>query len=66
MAPTEILARQHYSSFKHEFDKVKILVVTCGAMKKERLKILKGLEEGNISVVIGTHALIQEDIKFDN
>jgi len=68
MAPTEILARQHYSSFKHEFDKVNIpCCLLVGAMKKkERLKILKGLEEGNIPVVIGTHALIQEDIKFDN
>ena len=67
MAPTEILARQHYASFKHEFDKVKIpCCLLVGAMKKkERLNILKGLEEGNISVVIGTHALIQEDIKFD-
>ena len=67
MAPTEILARQHYSSFKNEFDKVKIpCCLLVGAMKKkERLKILKGLEEGKISVVIGTHALIQEDIKFD-
>ena len=68
MAPTEILARQHYSSFKNEFDKVMIpCCLLVGAMKKkERLKILKGLAEGNISVVIGTHALIQEDIKFNN
>ena len=65
MAPTEILARQHHSSFKQEFDRVKIpCCLLIGAMKKERLKILKGLEEGKISVVIGTHALIQEDIKF--
>ena len=66
MAPTEILARQHYLSFKKEFDKVNI--PTCllvGKMKKmERDPILKGLQKGKISIVIGTHALIQNDVKF--
>ena len=66
MVPTEILARQHYASFKNEFEKVN---VTCcllvGKMKKnDRNKILKGLAEGKISVIIGTHALIQEDVEF--
>ena len=66
MVPTEILARQHYMSFKNEFGKVN---VTCcllvGKLKrKDRNKILKGLAEGKISVIIGTHALIQEDVEF--
>ena len=60
MAPTEILARQHYSSFKNEFDKVNIpCCLLVGKMKKtERFAILKGLKEGKISVVVGTHALL--------
>ena len=67
MAPTEILARQHYSSFKNEFDKVNIpCCLLVGKMKKtERFAILKGLKEGKISVVIGTHALIQDDVQFN-
>ena len=66
MAPTEILARQHYLSFKNEFDKVNIpSSLLVGKMKKmERDPILKGLQNGKISIVIGTHALIQNDVKF--
>ena len=66
MAPTEILARQHYLSFKNEFDKVNITSsLLVGKMKKmERDPILKGLQKGKISIVIGTHALIQNDVKF--
>ena len=66
MAPTEILARQHFSSFKTELDKVKIsCALLVGNMKKKiRKSILNGLSSGKIGVVIGTHALIQEDIIF--
>ena len=66
MAPTEILASQHFKSFKDELTKARI---TCcllvGKMKKkDRLDVLSNIENGNISVVIGTHALIQEDVVF--
>ena len=66
MAPTEILARQHYHSFKEQLNKVKI---TCsllvGKMKRsDRDPILSGLDKGDISVIIGTHALIQDDVCF--
>ena len=66
MAPTEILASQHYNSFQKELSKVKI---TCclliGKMnKKERTKIVDNVENGVISVVIGTHAIIQDDVRF--
>ncbi len=66
MAPTEILARQHYLSFKNEFDKVNIpSCLLVGKMKKtDREPILQGLQKGKISIVIGTHALIQDDVKF--
>ena len=64
MAPTEILARQHFHSFEEQLNKVKI---TCsllvGKMRKsERDKIISGLKNGEISIVVGTHALIQKDV----
>ena len=68
MAPTEILATQHFNSFKTIFDKVSIPVaLLVGNMKKgARNEILEGLEAGKIPIVIGTHALIQDDVNFKN
>ena len=68
MAPTEILATQHYHSFKTELGRANIpCVLLLGNMKKsERIPILDGLENGKIPVVIGTHALIQDDVIFKN
>ena len=68
MAPTEILARQHYQSFKKQLEKINIPCgLLIGNMKKsERNPLLKGLLNGNLPIIIGTHALIQDDIKFKN
>ncbi|MFL2983593.1 MAG: ATP-dependent DNA helicase RecG [Candidatus Neomarinimicrobiota bacterium] len=68
MAPTEILAKQHLSSFKKHLDKINLpCALLVGKMKKsDRAKILSGLDKGGISVVIGTHALIQKDVSFRN
>ena len=68
MAPTEILARQHFQSFKEQLDKVNIpCALLLGKMKKkDRSPIISGLKNGNIPIVIGTHALIQEDVGFHN
>ena len=68
MVPTEVLARQHFNAFKEELDKVNI---SCGLLvgnmkKKNRTNIISGLKNGTISVIIGTHALIQNDIVFKN
>ncbi len=67
MAPTEILAHQHYESIKAMFDKINIpCALLIGQMKKsERQKILVGLESGTVPIVIGTHALIQDDVHFN-
>jgi len=67
MAPTEILAYQHYESFQKELSKARI---TCclliGKMnKKDREIIIDNIEVGTISVVIGTHAIIQDDVTFN-
>jgi ATP-dependent DNA helicase RecG len=68
MAPTEILAEQHYISFKEWCDKVQITcaLLTGSKTKKSRAPIYDGLEKGKIQLLVGTHALIQEDVKFQN
>ena len=66
LAPTEILAEQHYRSFKALSSQVHIsmALLTGSTPKKERLSILAGLKSGDLSMVIGTHAIIQEDVGF--
>jgi ATP-dependent DNA helicase RecG len=66
MAPTEILAHQHYEVFKKYADIAKIpSALLVGNIKsKERKLILDGLKTGKISIIIGTHALIQKDVDF--
>ena len=66
MAPTEILARQHFYSFEEQLNKVKITcALLVGKMRKtERVKIISGLKNGEVSIVVGTHALIQKDVDF--
>ncbi|HOS58914.1 MAG TPA: ATP-dependent DNA helicase RecG [Syntrophorhabdaceae bacterium] len=65
MAPTEILAEQHYLSVHRFFDEVDIPVVLLrGGLGKERKNIIEGISKGDVSVVIGTHALIQKDVQF--
>jgi ATP-dependent DNA helicase RecG len=68
MAPTEILATQHYHSLKallkNEF--VSIALLTGSTKKKHRKIIATQLETGHLSILIGTHALIEEPVKFKN
>lgn len=68
MAPTEILAQQHYASIKALLEKMDIPVaLLTGSIKgKERKEILKKLEDGTIQIVVGTHALIEGTVKFKN
>lgn len=68
MAPTEILANQHYSEIKKvlkDYDlNIKLL---CGSTSdKEKASIRKELNEGTIQIVVGTHALIEDNICFSN
>ncbi len=66
MAPTEILAEQHYKTLKAFFadSKIKIELLTGSTSKKEKLRIKSELADGSIDVVIGTHALIVDDVSF--
>ncbi len=68
MAPTEILAVQHYNNLKELLKNTDISVelLTGSTTKKDKQTIYKGLEDGSINIVIGTHALIQEEVKYHN
>ena len=68
MAPTEILAEQHYLTFQKILKKLKVpvAVLTSSTKAPERKKILAGLADGSISIIVGTHALIQDDVQFKN
>ncbi len=66
MAPTEILAEQHYLTIHRVFEGMGIpLTFLRGNMGKERREVLEGIKKGKIRVAIGTHALIQEDVEFE-
>lgn len=67
MAPTEILAEQHYLNLKPLLEAVglKAVLLTGGGKIKERKEKLKQLETGAAQVAIGTHALLQKQVKFD-
>ena len=67
MAPTEILATQHYNLAKKIFgSNIKIKILTGKIGFKDRKILLKDLKEGKIDLLIGTHALFQDKIKFNN
>lgn len=68
MAPTEILAQQHYkgiSKLLKEMD-IPVALLTGSVKGKERKEILKGLAEGTIKIAVGTHALIEDAVTFKN
>lgn len=66
MAPTEILAKQHFETFKKDLQPFGIKVaLLCSSLKQsEKKKTQKDLAKGEIQVLIGTHAVVQEGVKF--
>ena len=66
MAPTEILAVQHYEEAKKIFSKYKlnIALLTSNTSNKDKKTIYEELENGKIDLIIGTQALIQENVKY--
>ncbi|OOS00954.1 ATP-dependent DNA helicase RecG [Canicola haemoglobinophilus] len=66
MAPTEILAEQHAANFQRWFEPLGIKVGwLAGKVKgKSRQAILEDMAQGNVQMVVGTHALFQEDVEF--
>ena len=67
MAPTEILAVQHYLSVKDKFEKlgVRVELLTGSFKGKTKQKLLDSIKEGEVDIVIGTHALIEENVEFE-
>jgi len=68
VAPTTLLCRQHYKVFKERFENTDLKIAQLSRMvsKKEALEVKKGLENGTIDIVVGTHALLSESVKFKN
>ncbi len=68
MAPTELLARQHFEGLKQEFDKhhIKVALLTGSMTEKAKKEVLNQLELGDIQILVGTHALIQPTVIFKN
>ena len=66
MAPTEILAKQHMESFKNFFEGtgIRVEVLTGSSTKKEAREILEDLASGQVDILIGTHALIEDRVEF--
>ena len=68
MAPTEILATQHYetvSNMLHELG-ISVALLTGSTRKKERETIHQGLQDGSLQILIGTHALLEDVVTFKN
>ena len=68
MAPTEILARQHFATFTRMLDGlgVRVAVLTGSSRQRERRKALLGIASGEVQILIGTHALIEDRVQFAN
>lgn len=68
MAPTEILATQHFENFKKLFAStdVRVALLTGSVKAGEKKEIKRALCNGEIDLIVGTHALIQNDVEFEN
>lgn len=68
IAPTEVLAIQHYENFLNTFKDINynVVLLTSNTSKQDKLKIKKDLLEGNIDILIGTHAILEDSVEFNN
>ena len=68
MAPTEILAQQHYETISNELSEMDINInILTGSIKtKARRELLEELENGDVQLLVGTHALLEDKVKFNN
>ena len=68
MAPTEILAVQHFNNIRDllKDTPINVELLTGSVLKKDKEQIYKELKDGTINIIIGTHALIQEDVTYNN
>ena len=68
MAPTEILARQHYATLTRLLDglTVRVAILTGASKARERRAALEGVASGEVQLLVGTHALIEDRVRFAN
>lgn len=68
MAPTEILARQHFATITRMLEgmDVKVAILTGSSKAKERRLALEGIASGEVDILLGTHALIEDRVQFAN
>ena len=68
IAPTEILAQQHYNSIKNSVEglKINVEILTGSTTKKERISLFDDLKSGQINILIGTHAVLEDKVIFKN
>lgn len=68
MAPTEILARQHFATIGRMLEgmPVRVAVLTGASNARERRAALAGIADGSVDILIGTHALIEDCVRFSN
>ena len=68
LVPTTVLAQQHYATFSERLDPfpVRVEVLSRFRTPKEQQEVIQGLEQGTVDIVIGTHRLLQRDVKFKN
>lgn len=68
MAPTEILARQHFATISRMLDglPVRVAILTGASKTRERREALEGIASGEVHILIGTHALIEDRVQFAN
>lgn len=66
MAPTEVLAQQHYFKMKELLHGTDINVALITSSVKKNSRQLKGISDGDVNIVIGTHALIEDEVNFNN
>ncbi|MCD6587627.1 MAG: transcription-repair coupling factor [Candidatus Fermentibacteraceae bacterium] len=68
LAPTTVLAEQHYNTFRDRLAEfpVKVDVLSRFQSRAEQKKTLTGMSQGDVSIVVGTHRLLQKDVRFNN
>lgn len=68
LAPTEILAEQHYSTLRRMLGNlpVRVELLTGSTKQKRRTPIFEGLENGDVDILVGTHAILEDNVQFRN
>lgn len=68
MAPTTILATQHYTELSKYFEKlnIKLEIMTSSTTKKQKEKIIEALKDKKIDIIIGTHSILEDNVEFSN